>query len=87
MDYAIIENGVVVNIISLNDTNAFEFPNAVCVDTIPVAIGDTHTNGQFYGDDNSSVMNRQDNSGGILDEQDALYIDMLYQEILLELEV
>ena len=87
MNYAIVENGVVVNIISLNDANASEFPDAVSVDTVPVTIGDTYTAGEFYCEDDSNVLLRQDNSKGILDEQDALYIDTLYQEILLELGV
>lgn len=53
--YAQIENGTVANLISLCDANKTDFPNDVCVDTLPVAIGDTYTNGKFYHDGNEVV--------------------------------
>ena len=46
--YAVIENGVVTNLISLCDSNASDFPNAVCIDSWTVAIGDTYSGGVFY---------------------------------------
>ena len=48
MNYALIENGIVENIIYLHPMNAEDFPNAVSFDEIPVAIGDEYRNGQFY---------------------------------------
>ncbi len=51
MTYALIENGVVVNLIWLNPMNADDFPNAVRVDGIGVGIGDTYSDGAFYRDD------------------------------------
>ena len=48
MRYAWIENGVVTNIIVLNDLNAEDFPEAVKMGDRPVAIGDTYTDGKFY---------------------------------------
>lgn len=50
MDYALIENGVVTNIIWLHPKNASDFPNAVPMNDIPAAIGDTYTDGVFYRD-------------------------------------
>ena len=50
MDYALIENGIVTNIIFLLPTNADDFPNAVPIGDIPVGIGDTYENGDFYRD-------------------------------------
>lgn len=50
MRYAWIENGVVTNIIVLNDLNAEDFPEAVKMGDLPVAIGDTYTDGKFYRD-------------------------------------
>lgn len=48
MNYALIENGVVTNIIWLYSANAGDFPTAVpCVD-VPVAIGDTYDGQDFY---------------------------------------
>lgn len=46
MNYAKIENGIVVNIIWLYPTT--EFNNAVPCNDIPVKIGDTYINGKFY---------------------------------------
>lgn len=50
MRYAIVTDGIVTNIISLRDSNANEFPNAVKIADRPVAIGDTYENGKFYRD-------------------------------------
>ena len=47
MDYALIENGVVANLIWLHPSNADDFPNAVQIGDIPVAIGDTH-DGEYF---------------------------------------
>ena len=50
MNYALITNGVVSNIIWLYDGNAQEFPDAVKLGDMPVGIGDTYTDGKFYRD-------------------------------------
>lgn len=50
MRYALIENGIVTNIIWLNDRNASDFPSAVKLGDRPVGIGDTYTDGKFYRD-------------------------------------
>ena len=50
MNYALIENGVVTNIIWLSSDNADELPNAVNIDDYPVCIGDTYSDGVFYRD-------------------------------------
>lgn len=48
MDYALIENGTVVNIIYLHPMNAEDFPNAVPLEGVPAGIGDTYKDGAFY---------------------------------------
>ena len=48
MNYALIEDGVVTNIIWLSYTNADDFPNAVAMGDLPVAIGDTWDGENFY---------------------------------------
>lgn len=48
MNYALVENGVVTNLIWLHSSNADEFPDAVQLNDIPVAIGDTYVDGVFY---------------------------------------
>lgn len=50
MRYALVENGVVVNVIWLNDKNAGDFPTAVKLGDRPVTMGDTYTGGKFYRD-------------------------------------
>ena len=50
MRYALIDSGIVTNIISLNDRNASDFPAAVKLGDRPVGIGDTYTDGKFYRD-------------------------------------
>ena len=50
MRYAMIEGGIVTNVIALNDRNANDFPAAVKLGDRPVGIGDTYTDGKFYRD-------------------------------------
>lgn len=50
MRYAIVTDGIVTNIIALNDRNASDFPTAVKLGDRPVGIGDTYTDGKFYRD-------------------------------------
>lgn len=50
MNYALVENGIVTNIIWLYETNADEFPNAVKLGERKVEIGDTYEDGRFYRD-------------------------------------
>lgn len=48
MNYALIENGVVTNLIWLYPANAAEFPGAVPLGDIPAAIGDTWDGEHFW---------------------------------------
>lgn len=48
MNYALIENGIVTNIIWLYPGNSDDFPNAVPTDDVPSGIGDTYEDGAFY---------------------------------------
>ena len=48
MNYALVENGVVTNLIWLYPANAAEFPGAVPMGGIPAAIGDTWDGEHFY---------------------------------------
>lgn len=47
MNYALIENGIVANLIWLYEGNAHEFPDAVPLGGRPVAIGDSYADGVF----------------------------------------
>lgn len=46
--YALVENGVVKNVMVLYPPNAAEFEGAVPCGEIPVAIGDTYDGEHFY---------------------------------------
>ena len=48
MRYAVIEDGVVVNVIILYPGGAKSFPGAVPCGDVPVAIGDTYDGQDFY---------------------------------------
>ena len=48
MNYAIVENGTVMNIIWLYPANAADFQTAVPCGDVPVAIGDTYDGHDFY---------------------------------------
>lgn len=56
MRYALVENGVVVNVIWLNDKNAGDFPAAVKLGDRPATMGDTYTDGKFYYRDGTAVL-------------------------------
>ena len=46
--YALVENGVVVNVMMLYPPNAAEFAGAVPCGELPVAVGDTYDGEHFY---------------------------------------
>ena len=50
MNYALVENGIVTNIIWLNERNEAEWPNPVRLYDRMVEVGDTYTDGKFYRD-------------------------------------
>ena len=46
--YALVENGVVVNVMVLYPPSAAEFEGAVPCGDLPVAVGDTYDGEHFY---------------------------------------
>ena len=48
MNYALIKDGYVVNIIWLSPSNAQDFPGAVVLNGLPVQVGDAYSDGIFY---------------------------------------
>lgn len=48
LNYALLENGIIVNVIWLYPQNAREFPNAVPMGSIPAGIGDSYVDGKFF---------------------------------------
>lgn len=47
-NFAIVENGVVSNVLWGMVYNSGEWPNAIQVDDLAVQIGDSYENGKFY---------------------------------------
>ena len=62
MRYAWIENGMVSNIIELNDRNAGDFPQAVKLGDRPVGIGDSYTDGKFFRDGKEVLTTDEENA-------------------------
>lgn len=50
MNYALIKEGIVSNIIWLSPSNAKDFPSAIATNGLPVRVGDTYADGVFYRD-------------------------------------
>ena len=50
MSYAMVEAGIVTNIIWLEERNAHEFAGAVPLGEVPAMIGDEYVNGVFTRD-------------------------------------
>lgn len=50
MNYALVENGTVVNIIWMNERNEAEWPNAVRLGERMVEVGDTYDGEKFRRD-------------------------------------
>lgn len=48
MNYALVENGIVTNIIWLNERNAGEWPGAVRLGERMVEVGDTYDGEKFW---------------------------------------
>lgn len=48
MRYALIEGGVVGNIIWLDPSNAGDFPGAIPIGDVTAGIGDTYADGAFW---------------------------------------
>lgn len=72
MDYALIENGIVTNIIWLYPQNASDFPNAVPMNDIPAVIGDTYRDGVFYRDGERVLTLQEQMQKEAADMQEAL---------------
>lgn len=92
MNYALIENGIVANIIWLLPINANDFPSAVPINNVLVNIGDEYKDGTFYRDGNRVLTNLEmmqqvlNEKNAIIAELDAALLDMAYENIMGGLE-
>lgn len=72
MNYAIVEEGCVTNLIWLNPGNAHEFPGAVPCGDVPVQIGDAF-DGEMFMRDGDRVLTRAEVAYQYLEKAQALY--------------
>lgn len=86
MNYAWVENGVVTNLIWLDDGNADEFPNAFPIGDRPIAIGDAYADGAFTRD-GEPVLTPFEEAGKTIAALDAAIVDLEYQNVMLELGI
>jgi hypothetical protein len=89
MNYAIVENGVVTNIIWINPNDVKDFPNAVCCQGKPVSIGDTYNDGEFYDSNNNVIITYEkmmldalNKANQTIVELDAALLEETYQSIM-----
>ncbi len=85
MNYALVENGAVVNVIWLYEGNAHEFANAVAVDGRPVQIGDTW-DGEHFFHDGARVLTPEEALRAELAEMDEALLETVYQNAIGGLE-
>ena len=75
MNYALIENGIVTNVIWLYSGNEKEFPNAVALKDVPAGIGDEYIDGVFYRN-GKRVLTITEELEKALDEKDATIAEL-----------
>ena len=92
MNYALIENGVVTNIIYLHTNNVSDFPNAIPIEHVPATINDIYKDGIFYRDGkrvktNVELMEDSINAMEVeMSELDAALLEIAYENIIGGLE-
>lgn len=85
MNYAIVENGVIINVIWLYPGNANEFPNAVPLNDIPAGIGDTY-DGEYFYQNGERILTSLEMAQNTIKELDEALIEAQYQNIIGGLE-
>ncbi|MEA4928603.1 MAG: hypothetical protein VB104_08000 [Candidatus Limiplasma sp.] len=86
MQYAVIENGVVVNVIWLDPRNAADFPDAVPVGEVAAGIGDGYADGAFWRD-GARLLTPLEAVQATIAELDAAVLELEYQNVLLTLGI
>lgn len=86
MNYALVEDGVVINMIWLYPGNENEFPGAVAIGNVPVMIGDTY-DGQYFMRDGKRVLTPMEEAQKTIEELDAALLEAQYQSLIGGLEL
>lgn len=72
MNYALINDGIIINIIYLSPSNASDFPNAVPMKDYPVGIGDTY-DGQYFYRNGERILSPLEEANLKIEELEAYY--------------
>lgn len=81
MDYALIEEGKVVNLIWLHPENVADFPGAVPLNSVPVEIGDEY-DGQDFLRNGQRVLSQWGEARMQIAQLDAALLDIQYQQLI-----
>lgn len=84
MRYALIEGGVVGNIIWLDPSNAGDFPAAVSIGEVSAGIGDTYADGAFWRD-GVRLLTPLEEAEATIAALDEAVVELEYQNALLSL--
>lgn len=84
MNYALVKDGVVVNVIWLNESNAGDFEGALKAEGRSVAIGDAYADGVFTRDGVPLLTSLEEAQSAIA-ELDAAVVELTYENVMLEL--
>ena len=86
MQYAVIENGGVGNVIWLDPRNAADFPDAVPVGDVAAGIGDSYASGAFRRN-GEQLLTPLEAAQVTIAELDAALVAYAYQNALLTLGI
>ena len=81
----VVENLIWGMFYSIDEYSSWGY-NAIQIDDLGVAIGDTYVNGQFINSNGEVVISREQQHENEIAELDAFIIDALYADIIADLE-
>ena len=84
MRYALIEDGVVTNIIWLDPSNADDFPDAIPIGEVSAGIGDTYADGAFWSD-GVRLLTPLETAEATIAALDAAVLDLEYTNAMMAL--
>ena len=84
MQYAIIVDGVVTNVIRLDPSNADDFPAAIPIGDVAAGIGDTYADGAFWRD-GVRLLTPLEQAEATIAALDAAVLDLEYANAMMAL--
>lgn len=81
MRYALVDKGLVVNLIWLHPANTADFPGAVPCGDVPVRIGDGY-DGSCFVRDGQRILTHWEEAQMVIAQLDAALLDLQYQLLM-----